>query len=157
LDLAGRHGYISLVTNPDHSVRFSPPGRPLDDDSAKSLRSALTACPDVAFAHLVDVQVEGVQEQPQLSLFVWLEPDSLKSLRGSLNLVCETVAGAIPGDRCVDVLILNSAPELLADVEMAGCLFVERDAEQRKQATGAAMESADGDRGRSDSTSWWPF
>ncbi len=157
LDLVGLYGYISLVTAPDRSIRFSPPDRPLDDESAESLRRALSVCPDVAFAHLVDVRVEGLQEQPQLSLFVWLEPASLRSLRGSLNLVCETVAGAIPGDRCVDVLILNSAPELLAEVEEAGCLFVERDAEQRKRASEAAMESADGDRGRTDSALGWPF
>jgi hypothetical protein len=146
-----------MVTAADHSIRFSPPSRPLDDESTESLRSALAACPDVAFAHLVDVQVEGVRDEPQLSLFVWLEPDSLKSLRGSLNLVCETVAGAIPGDRCVDVLILNSAPELLADVESAKCLFVERDPAQRKLAADAALEALEGDRGRTGSTTWWPF
>lgn len=145
------------MTAPDRSIRFSPPGRPLDDRSNGTLRSALTACPDVAFAHLVDVQVEGVQEQPQLSLFVWLEPDSLRSLRSSLNLVSETVAGAIPEDRCVDVLILNSAPELLADVEKAGCLFVERDPEQRKLASEAALQSGDGDRQGTGPTAWRQF
>jgi len=111
----------------------------------------------VAFAHLVDVQVEGVGEQPQLSLFVWLQPDSLRSLRNSLNLVSEAVAGAIPRDRCVDVLILNSAPELLMDVERAGCLFVERDAEQRRLASEAAQQGREEDRERTGSTTWWPF
>jgi len=146
-----------MVSASDRSIRYSRPGRPLDDESTGLLRSALSACPDVAFAHLVDVQVEGVGEQPQLSLFVWLEPDSLRSLRNSLNLVSEAVAGAIPRDRCVDVLILNSAPELLVDVERAGCLFVERDAEQRRLASEAAQQGREEDRERTGSTTWWPF
>jgi hypothetical protein len=145
------------VTASDHSIRFSRPGRPLDDESTGLLRSALAACPDVAFAHLVDVQVEGVGEQPQLSLFVWLQPDSLRSLRNSLNLISEAVAGAIPRDRCVDVLILNSAPELLVDVEGVGCLFVERDAEQRRLASEAARQGREGVRERTESATWWPF
>ncbi|MDX2436407.1 MAG: hypothetical protein QNL88_05070 [Acidobacteriota bacterium] len=133
-------GYIPGMSQTDHRLHISPPVRPLDKESAELLRSALSACPDVAFAHLVDVQVEGVQEQPSLSLFVWLVPAGVRSLRGSLNLVSETVAGAIPKDRYVDVLILNSAPELLADVERAGRLFVERDAGERRRALEAVAQ-----------------
>jgi len=132
-----------MVSASDRSIRYSRPGRPLDDESTGLLRSALSACPDVAFAHLVDVQVEGVGEQPQLSLFVWLEPDSLRSLRNSLNLVSEAVAGAIPRDRCVDVLILNSAPELLIEVERARSLLVENDPEERARALSAASANED--------------
>jgi hypothetical protein len=139
LDLRGVRSYISPVTESGSPVRIEPPGRPLDDESTDRLRSALASCPDVAFAHLVDVRVEGIQDQPSLSLFVWLAPASMKSLRGSLNLLSETVAGSIPDDRYVDVLILNSAPELLGDVERANCLFVERDAGERKRAREAAV------------------
>jgi hypothetical protein len=92
----------------------------------------------VAFAHLLDVDVEGVEGEPNLSLFVWLVPEGVGSLRGSLNLLSEVIAGAIPQDRFVDVLILNSVPELLADVESAGCLFVERDPAERRRAIAAA-------------------
>jgi hypothetical protein len=91
----------------------------------------------------VDVEVEGVEGGPNMSLFVWLVAEGVGSLRGSLNLVSEVVAGAIPRDRFVDVLILNSASELLEDVESAGCLFVERDPEERMRAIAAARGNPD--------------
>jgi len=128
------------MTHPDTRFFLSPPQAPLDDESKENLRSSLLACPDVAFAHLVDVRVEGVEAPPSLSLFVWLVPAAVRSVRGSLNLLSETVAGAIPRDRFVDVLILNSAPELLSDVESAGCLFVERDPVERRHALAAVTE-----------------
>lgn len=131
------------MSGDDHVIRIGPPSRPLDPETTRSLRSALSVCPDVAFAHLVDVDVEGVEGEPNLSLFVWLVPEGVGSLRGSLNLVSEVIAGAIPQDRFVDVLILNSVPELLADVESAGCLFVERDPEERRRAIAAAREVLD--------------
>jgi hypothetical protein len=133
--------YIPWVSHEDHQLHIRPPARPLDEGSTDRLRAALAACPDVAFAYLVDVEVEGISGQPSLSLFVWLESGSVMSLRGSLNLVSEAVAGAIPNDRFVDVLILNSAPELLQDVERSGCLFVERDAGERQRALQAAIRS----------------
>ncbi len=126
-----------MVESGEHPIRILPPGRPLDDEATRSLHAALSLCPDLAFAHLVDCEVDGIAGEPNLSLFVWLTPEGMKSLRGSLNLVSEVVAGAIPRDRCVDVLILNSAPELLADVENAGCLFVERDPAERGLAIAA--------------------
>lgn len=126
-----------MVSGSEQLIRFRPPGRPLDEETARSLQAALSICPDLAFAHLVDVEVEGVLGEQNLSLFVWLMPEGVKSLRGSLNLVSEVVAGAIPRDRFVDILILNSAPELLANVESAGCLFVERDAAERSRAIAA--------------------
>lgn len=132
------------MSHPDQRLYFSPPHKPLDRETTKNLDSSLSACPDVAFAHLVDVRVEGVEDPPSLSLFVWLVPAAVRSLRGSLNLLTEIVAGAIPRDRCVDVLILNSAPELLAEVERAGCLFVERDFVERKRALEVAAGPVDG-------------
>jgi hypothetical protein len=98
------------------------------------------SCPDVAFAHLVDVQVEGIQEQPSLSLFVWLRPEAVHSLRASLNLVSETVARSIPRDRFVDVLVLNSVPDMLEEIERVGCLFVEPDPGERCRALAAGGE-----------------
>ena len=127
-----------MVNSGEHALRISSPSRPLDEEATRSLRAALSVCPDVAFAHLVDCEVEGVAAEPSLSLFVWLMPESMNSLRGSLNLVSEVVAGAIPRDRWVDVLILNSAPELLANVEDAGCLFVEREPAERNRAIAAS-------------------
>ena len=53
-------------------------------------------------------------------LFVWLVPAAMRSLRAALNLVSDTVAKALPGNQFLDVVILNSAPELLPDVERAG-------------------------------------
>ena len=135
-------GYIPVVNSGEHLIRIRSPGRPLDEEAIRSLRAALSVCPDLAFAHLVDCEVEGVSGERNLSLFVWLMPEGVKSLRGSLNLVSEVVAGAIPQDRCVDILILNSAPELLADVEHAGCLFVERDPVERSRAI-AALQAGD--------------
>ena len=142
--MAANRSYISEMNHPDRRYFFSPPQQPLDEESTKNLKSSLSACPDVAFAHLVDVRVEGVDAPPSLSLFVWLVPVAVRSLRGSLNLLSETVAGAIPRDRFVDVLILNSAPELLEDVERAGCLFVERDLVERRRALEAVEGPADG-------------
>lgn len=130
------------MSDGEHLIRVLPPGRPLDQETARSLQVALAMCPDLAFAHLVDIEVEGVSGERNLSLFVWLTPAGVKSLRGSLNLVSEVVAGAIPRDRCVDVLILNSAPELLGNVEDAGCLFVERDPAERSRAI-AALQAGD--------------
>lgn len=149
-----RYGYISLVVRPDPPIRLAPPRRPLDETTTRKLHSALAACPDIAFAHLVDVEVEGLQDQPNLSLFVWLMPEGVGSLRASLNLVSETVANVIPKDRFIDVLILNSAPELLEEVEKAGCLFVERDAGERRQARQAAKERL-GARVDADGRGWW--
>jgi len=102
------------------------------------LRFELESCPDVAFAHLCQVAVAGQSSGPQLSLFVWLVPEAVGSLRAALNLVCEAVARAIPEDLFIDVLILNSVPELLDRVEAAEGLLVERDRRERRRALEAA-------------------
>jgi hypothetical protein len=101
------------------------------------LRGELEACPDIAFAHLCRVTVPRHGGGAQPSLFVWLVPPAVGSLRAALNLVSEAVARSLPEDRFVDVLILNSAPELLAQVEEAGGLLVERDAGERQRALAA--------------------
>lgn len=141
LDVRADGGYSSEMSCSDQKLLFGPPHQPLDEASMEALRSDLSVCPDVAFSHLVDVQIGTAEAQPSLSLFVWLVPAAVRSLRKSLNLVSEVVAGAISQDRCVDVLILNSAPELLADVERAGCLLVERDADERTRALAAMAGS----------------
>ena len=70
-------------------------------------------------------------------LFAWLVPAAMKSMRAALNLLSDTVAKALPRDRFVDIVILNSAPELLPQVEGAGCLFVEPDPAERQRALAA--------------------
>ena len=128
------------VMAPDQQLRITPPGRPLGDEVEVKLREGLQACPDLAFAHLVDVDVPEQGEGPGMVLFVWLVPAAMRYLRAALNLVSETVAKALPEDRFLDVVILNSAPELLSDVERAGCLFVEPDAGERRRALAAIGE-----------------
>lgn len=125
-------------------VRITPPRDPLEDEVLAKLRDGLEGCADLAFAHLVDVDVPERDEGPGPVLFVWLVPPAMRSLRAALNLVSDTVAKALPGDRFLDVVILNSAPELLLDVERAGCLFVEPDAGERRRALAALGEQSGG-------------
>ena len=124
------------MTEPDQ-IRLSRPAHPLADDVLDALRQGLEQCADLAFAHLVDVDVLEREEGPSPALFVWLTPAAMKSLRQALNLVSEIVSEALPSDRFLDVLILNSAPELLPDLERVGCLFVERDPDERGRALAA--------------------
>lgn len=139
-------------------ITIRPPTRPFGQDVTDTLRDALSACPDVAFAHLVDVEVGGQDSGSEPALFVWLVSGAVTSLRGALNLVSETVARALPKDDYLDVLILNSVPELLSEVEAANCLLVERDPEERRRAlTAAETVTADDDRGLGSRRWWWPF
>jgi len=139
-------------------LHFVPPNDPLDPAVLAELRVAIGSCPDVAFAHLVDVAVPGRQTAPEPALFVWLVPEAMGSLRAALNLLSATVARVLPAERFLDVLILNSAPELLAAVEEARCLLVERDPEERRRAREAA---AAGSQETGETTAprpwWWPF
>jgi hypothetical protein len=121
-------------------IRLSPPVNPLADEVSAKLRERLQHCSDLAFAHLVDVEVLDRDVGPGPTLFVWLVPAAMRSLRAALNLVSEAVAGALPRDRFLDVVILNSVPELLPEVERVGCLFVEMDAEERRRALEAVTE-----------------
>lgn len=137
-------------------VRITRTRSDLGDEVLEDLCHRLTANPDVAFAHLVDVEVEGVGEPPCPTLFVWLRPEAVGSLRLALNVLAEAVAEAIPTDRFLDVLILNSAPELLGLVERAGGLLVERDPDERRRALEAA-EASDAGQPTEPPRGWWPF
>ncbi len=117
---------------------IEPPENGLTKDVEARLRTELGECPDVAFAHLCQVIVIGQSSTPQLSVFVWLLPEAVGSLGAALNLVSEAVARALPEKVFLDVLILNSVPELLAQVEETNCLLVERDREERRRAREAA-------------------
>jgi hypothetical protein len=108
--------------------------QPLDADVSEKLRKALLDCPDLSFAHLVEVEVSGSGDGPGRVLFVWLDPAAMKSMRAALNLVSDAVARALPRDQFLDVVILNSAPELLTQIERAESPFVELDPEERRRA-----------------------
>ena len=124
-------------------LRISPPDRPLDPRVKTRLAEELARCPDLAFAHLPQVMVPARQNAPSLVLFVWLRPTALRSLRFALNLVSEAVARALPDGDFLDVVVLNSAPEWLAEVERAKSLLVENDPEERARALAAASASED--------------
>lgn len=132
------------MTPEDQHLRITPPARPLDDEVEIRLREGLEACPDVAFAHLVDVDVLERGEGPGAVLFVWLVPAAMRSLRAALNLVSDTVAKALPKDLFLDVVILNSAPELLPEIERVGCLFVEPNSDERRRALAAIEDRFQG-------------
>ena len=124
-------------------IRIERPLEPLAPELERAVQRRLSACPDVAFAHLPQVLVPGHQDRPELVLFVWLTADAMRSLRQSLNLVSDEVARALPSGKYLDVVILNSAPELLEDVERAGCLLVERDPAERQRAIAALQRGPD--------------
>jgi hypothetical protein len=130
--------------------------KPLEPEVAKKLERELSRCPDLAFAHLPRVLVPGRQSRPEPVLFVWIEPQALRSLKHALNLVSEAVARSLPEKDFLDVVVLNSAPELLDPVERAGCLVVENNPEERARALRAAGESGTEVEEQS-SPWWWPF
>ncbi len=127
----------------------------LDRETGEKLREALSGCRDLAFAHLAEVEVPG--HEPTLVLFAWMEAPALRSVRRALDPVCRTVAGVLPEDRFLDVVLLNPAPDLLRAVESAGCLFVEPDPEERSQALRALEAGDPGEVPPSDRPWWWPF
>ena len=131
---------MSLMRAPDELV-ISPPEQPLDPQVKDRLAQELARCPDLAFAHLPQVMVPARQEAPSLVLFVWLQAPALRSLRFALNLVSEAVARSLPDGNYLDVVVLNSAPELLDQVERARSLLVENDPEERARASSAACAS----------------
>jgi hypothetical protein len=140
------------------NYRISRPDSPLDAQVLDSLRHDLEACSDVAFAYLPQVEVPEAAGCPNLVLFVWLTADALKSMRSALNMVSQIVAGALPKGEFVDVVILNSAPELLPAIEETGCLVVENDGGERQAAldrvAGAAQLPAALPLKK---RWWWPF
>jgi hypothetical protein len=140
---------------PTEPLEISPRGDQLAPEVVQRLSDELGRCPDLAFAHLPLVRVPDRQERPEPVLFVWLEAGALRSLRSALNLVAEAVARALPDGVFLDVVVLNSAPELLGDVESAGNLLIEKNPGERARAVQAAVESSVSEtpKGRW----WWPF
>ena len=137
-------------------LEIRPPRLPPDPDLLESLRGALQDCRDVAFAYLPEVYVPGQQPHPELVLFVWLRRHAVRSVRAALNAVSARVARALPDGEYMDVVILNSAPDLLAAVEDAHCLLVELDADERRHALEAAR-SVDHAPEAPARPWWWPF
>ena len=124
----------------DQQLRITPPGQPLGDEVEKRLCEGLEICPDLAFAHLVDVDVPEQGDGPGMVLFVWLVPAAMRSMRAALNLISETVAKALPPDRFLDVVILNSAPELLLEIERTRSLLVAPHSDERQRALAAVSD-----------------
>jgi hypothetical protein len=120
------------------ALRILPLSDPLESESLSRLQNGLGRCPDVAFAFLADVHVAEVSAEPNQVLFVWLEPAALRSLRSALNTVSEIVSGALPGERFLDVVILNSAPELLLDLDRQAELVDDSNPDERSRALAAA-------------------
>jgi hypothetical protein len=141
---------------PAEQIVVSPRANQLEAEIVQRLASELERCPDLAFAHLPLVLVPDRQKLPEPVLFVWLEAGALRSLRSALNLVAEAVSRSLPDGHFLDVVVLNSAPELLADVEAAGNLLVEKNPEERARALTAASESAAADEPERRPW-WWPF
>jgi hypothetical protein len=136
-------------------VQIEARGIELEPEIEHELKARLEKCPDVAFAHLPQVYVPGQQEHPELVLFVWLDPGALRSLRSALDLVSETVARSLPEGQYLDVVVLNSAPELLEAVERTGSLLVERDPAERARALAAV--SGEDQPGPATKGPWWRF
>jgi hypothetical protein len=132
---------------------------PLAPEVEQRLRQELEQRQDVAFAHLTQVLVPGQQSEPSPMLFVWLNRDAMRSVRLSLKLVSNVVSRALPKEQFLDVVILNSAPELLEQVEKVGHLLVENNRDER-QAALHAMHSPEVEEPEEPAPSrpwWWPF
>jgi hypothetical protein len=140
----------------DPELQIGPHRHGFDHAVLRALEVELGACPDVAFAYLAEVLVEGRQNSPDSVLFVWLVSEALRSLRFALNLVSEAVARALPPHAYLDVVVLNSAPELLERLEGAQCLLVERVAEERRRALEAAR-AGEAPEPLPHRRRWWPF
>jgi hypothetical protein len=121
-----------------------------------ALEREIDRCPDVAFAHLPEVFVPGRQDRPEPVLFVWLNPEALRSLRSALDLVSVAVSKAMPDKEYLDVVVLNSAPELLERIENADCLLVKRDSDERRRAV-EAVRNPPVEPIEPRSPWWWPF
>ncbi|MCK5378240.1 MAG: hypothetical protein KAJ78_02500 [Acidobacteria bacterium] len=139
-------------------IVVKPVREPWPEAILQRVVQALSGASDVAFAYLVDAGVPG-QGDMHVALFVWLQPGALRSLGRVLNQVSAIVSGAMPSGKAVDVIILNSAPEMLEVVEAAGGLIVENDPEERRRALEAAAATPTDDYGDHPRKGpwWWPF
>jgi hypothetical protein len=140
----------------DGAVQVRGLSTPFADRVSHRLAEDLARCPDVAFAYLAEVRVTDRHEPPEPALLVWLRPAAMSSVRAALNLVSEVVSGVLPSDRYLDVVILNSAPELLTRLEAAGCLLVEPDPGERHRALASARGEGQPDPLPAGPW-WWPF
>ena len=140
----------------DGELHFRELRRPLAPQVHSDLVDAMNRCPDVAFAYLVEVEVSSPGQAGPV-LFVWLKGAALRSLRGALNLVSEAVAGVLPEEVFVDVVILNSAPELLLEIEAVQCLLAEPDPGERQRALHAASLGDPFPALKPKRCWWWPF
>jgi len=113
-------------------MKIEAAGNRIGKEHRKKLIENLALYADLAFAHLDHVVVEEGQEG-NLVLFAWLKRGGLRWMRASLNRVSELVAASIPPGTFIDVVILNSAPELLDEIEAAGGLLVENDGGERRR------------------------
>jgi len=128
---------------PTETLRISPLSEPLEADVEAALSKNLSACSSVAFAYVVEAQVPQRQPEASRALFAWLLPGALRSMRSALSVVSGAVAASLPEDQYLDVVILNSAPELLVDIEQAGLLLVVNDPDEHATALAAARAPAD--------------
>jgi len=138
-------------------LRVTRLARPLSPETEARLKSGIQSCSDVAFAYLAQVQVPERQEEPGPVLFVWLRPAALSAVHAALNLVCQAVAKAITDKTFLDVVVLNSASELLPTLEQAGCLLTEVDREERQRALWAADHPEAQESQQEPPRGWWPF
>ncbi len=133
------------------STRFAP-------EVEDALVTRLRSCPDLAFAYLVEVTVPDHSDRPDPTLLAWLVRDAISSLRASLDLVAAAVAASIPGDSYLDVVILNSVPELLEALERTGNPLVVRDRDELERAFAASRGDPPPSPGPAPKKPWyWPF
>jgi hypothetical protein len=143
----------------DQEVQITGLREPLDDRVLQRLQEELRSCSQVAFAHLTEVRVPAQDSSSARTVFVWLRAEAMRSMRAALNLVSGAVARALPSETFLDVVILNSAPELLEQIEAAGLLLVENDVEERQTALRAlhVAEPAPPPLPPRSRPWWWPF
>lgn len=138
-------------------VRLEPGAGSFSQHVEDELRDVLAACPDLAFAYLMNAEIEGHGEAGPV-LLAWVSAGAMGSLKGALNLISEGVARALPDGRFMDVVILNSAPELLADAQLVAEPFVVNDSPELERARAATTDMEDYQplppRRR---FWWWPF
>jgi hypothetical protein len=150
-------GYHAPIMDYDfEELHISDPGRVMKQEVEERLRQNLAQCRDLAFAYLAKVLVPGRQSEPNLVLFAWLRPASLRSVRQALNLISEAVARALPKAEFLDVVILNSAPDLLAKLATAGRLVNDSDPDELARALEAKDQEV-GEQAPVSRPRWWPF
>ncbi len=144
--------------NDEMNVKISKPVKGLADDVYAELARGLRVCPDVAFAYLPLVEIPETSDAPHLVLFVWLRAEAMHSLRAALDLVSQVVAHALTSSDFVDVVILNSAPEMLSAIDDADCLIVDNEPEERSRVLDDARDPSHVPEAMPPQKRWWwPF